>query len=129
MPPAQIGYGATILSFLGGVHWGLAMTNVGGQLGTRMVDQRYMWSVLPCLMAWPTIAMPVPQAAAIQVGGARGHQHSSGWLGVGQCRATRPPLLRRCTGQPRSVPAPSRGARSFLGRLLAAVACPPAPTG
>lgn len=27
----QIGYGATILSFLGGVHWGLAMTNVGGE--------------------------------------------------------------------------------------------------
>ena len=26
----QVGYGATILSFLGGVHWGLAMTNVGG---------------------------------------------------------------------------------------------------
>lgn len=27
----QVGYGATILSFLGGVHWGLAMTNVGGE--------------------------------------------------------------------------------------------------
>lgn len=62
----QVGYGATILSFLGGVHWGLAMTNVGGALGTRMAGQRYVWSVLPCLMAWPTVAMPIQQAAATQ---------------------------------------------------------------
>ncbi|EFN57231.1 hypothetical protein CHLNCDRAFT_143716 [Chlorella variabilis] len=54
----QVGYGATILSFLGGVHWGLAMTNVGGDVAFRMADQRYLWSVLPCLMAWPTVAMP-----------------------------------------------------------------------
>lgn len=27
----QVGYGATILSFLGGVHWGVAMTNIGGE--------------------------------------------------------------------------------------------------
>ena len=64
----QVGYGATILSFLGGVHWGLAMTNVGGTLAAQMGEQRYLWSVLPCLMAWPTVAMPVPQAAGIQVG-------------------------------------------------------------
>lgn len=63
----QIGYGATILSFLGGVHWGLAMTNVGGALGYKMAEQRFIWSVLPCLMAWPTVAMPVGQAAGIQV--------------------------------------------------------------
>ena len=63
----QVGYGATILSFLGGVHWGLAMTNVGGTAAAKMCEQRYLWSVLPCLMAWPTVAMPVPQAAGIQV--------------------------------------------------------------
>ncbi|PSC73137.1 conserved membrane [Micractinium conductrix] len=62
----QVGYGATILSFLGGVHWGLAMTNVGGTLGFKMAEQRFIWSVLPCLMAWPTIAMPVPHAAGVQ---------------------------------------------------------------
>lgn len=112
----QIGYGATILSFLGGVHWGLAMTNVGGEacchwlgwcvkrrtkLGCgavqlnvlreddvpeiiatflvhvpvqtagdtafKMADQRYLWSVVPCLMGWPTVAMPLAHAAGIQV--------------------------------------------------------------
>ncbi|KAL4434086.1 hypothetical protein ABPG75_000527 [Micractinium tetrahymenae] len=62
----QVGYGATILSFLGGVHWGLAMTNVGGELGYKMAEQRFLWSVLPCLMAWPTVAMPVPHAAGLQ---------------------------------------------------------------
>lgn len=62
----QVGYGATILSFLGGVHWGLAMTNVGGELGFKMAEQRFLWSVLPCLMAWPTVAMPVPHAAGLQ---------------------------------------------------------------
>lgn len=76
--PPQVAYGATILSFLGGVHWGLAMTNVGGELGAKMNDQRYLWSVLPCLMAWPTLAMPVPHAAGIQVRQGRGRC----WLGA-----------------------------------------------
>lgn len=60
----QIAYGCGILSFLGGVHWGLAMVpNLGGA-GLR--SERYLWSVLPCLMAWPTVAMPVAQGAGIQ---------------------------------------------------------------
>lgn len=62
----QVAYGATIISFLGGVHWGLAMTNVGGPLGIKLMEQRYLWSVTPCLMAWPTMALPAPQAAGIQ---------------------------------------------------------------
>lgn len=35
-----------------------------------MAEQRFLWSVLPCLMAWPTVAMPVPHAAGLQVGAA-----------------------------------------------------------
>lgn len=62
----QVAYGATILSFLGGVHWGVAMTNIGGAAGAKLAGERYLWSVLPCLMAWPTVAMPVTQAAGIQ---------------------------------------------------------------
>ena len=38
-----------------------------GDLALKMSEQRYLWSVLPCLMAWPTVAMPVGQAAGIQV--------------------------------------------------------------
>ena len=59
----QIGYGATIISFLGGVHWGLAMTSL---TPLKLTGQRYVWSVLPCLTAWPTLAMPVEHAAAMQ---------------------------------------------------------------
>jgi hypothetical protein len=59
----QIGYGATILSFLGGCHWGLAMTSL---TPLKLTGQRYVWSVMPCLFAWPTVTMPVEQAAAIQ---------------------------------------------------------------
>ncbi|GAB4815565.1 hypothetical protein N2152v2_002611 [Parachlorella kessleri] len=42
----QIGYGATILSFLGGVHWGVAMTNIGGAVGARLAQERYLWSAV-----------------------------------------------------------------------------------
>jgi hypothetical protein len=59
----QAAYGATIVSFLGGVHWGLAMTSVTPR---QMVSQRFVWSVVPCLMAWPTLALPPGQAAGTQ---------------------------------------------------------------
>ena len=36
----QVAYGATILSFLGGVHWGVAMTPVGGQV--RLLVSSYI---------------------------------------------------------------------------------------
>ena len=41
-------YGAVILSFIGAVHWGLAMR------GDR--SQRwFLWSVVPALYAWPPV--------------------------------------------------------------------------
>lgn len=62
----QVAYGATILSFLGGIHWGVAMTPVGGQIAAKLSGERYLWSVLPCLMAWPTVTIPVEHAAGLQ---------------------------------------------------------------
>lgn len=59
----QVSYGATILSFLGGVHWGLAMTTL---TPLKFTAERYIWSVCPCLAAFPTMILPVQQAAAIQ---------------------------------------------------------------
>ena len=41
-------YGAVILSFVGAVHWGLAMAG-----GRRPVW--FVWSVIPALYAWPPI--------------------------------------------------------------------------
>jgi hypothetical protein len=54
---ALVAYGATILSFLGGIHWGLAIgssTSVGqGRLGARLV-----LSVTPSLAAWAALLFP-----------------------------------------------------------------------
>ncbi len=59
--PAQIAlatYGAVILSFLGGVHWGLALA-VNGQ---RTAPTRYRWrlvlSVVPSLVGWGALFLP-----------------------------------------------------------------------
>ena len=38
-----------------------------GQLGSKMTEQRFLWSVMPCLMAWPTVAMTTSHAASVQV--------------------------------------------------------------
>jgi hypothetical protein len=48
---ALYAYGAIILSFIGALHWGMAMS-----LPTLGEDQRsgcFVWSVVPALIAWP----------------------------------------------------------------------------
>ena len=50
---AQV-YAVVILSFLGGVHWGLAMA--AGPAGTQ--GPRLFWSVMPSLIAWPALFLP-----------------------------------------------------------------------
>lgn len=46
---ALLGYGATIASFLGAIHWGLAMRSE--QLGDTAARD-YVWGVVPSLVAW-----------------------------------------------------------------------------
>jgi hypothetical protein len=59
----QILYAATILSFLGAVHWGLAVANYGGAPATAdnpapaMTWSRLGWSVVPPLVAWIAVCM------------------------------------------------------------------------
>lgn len=51
-------YGAVILSFIGAVHWGLAMQ------GDR--SQRwFLWSVMPALYAWPPIVFLDARTASL----------------------------------------------------------------
>jgi hypothetical protein len=48
---AQVAYGAVILSFLGGVHWGLAITDhqlLSGKIGWWVLGL----SVIPALIGW-----------------------------------------------------------------------------
>ena len=54
---ALVGYGAVILSFLGGIHWGLAIA----EFGSRLVDvpwRRLLVSIIPSLIGWSALIMP-----------------------------------------------------------------------
>ena len=51
-----LGYGATILSFVGAVHWGAAMLHARMNEGDRAVFMT--WSVVPALVAWAALLMP-----------------------------------------------------------------------
>ena len=48
-------YGATIASFLGAIHWGLAMLDARPRRGMLP----YAWGVLPSLVAWAALLAPV----------------------------------------------------------------------
>jgi hydrogenase/urease accessory protein HupE len=50
---ALFSYGAVILSFVGAIHWGLAMAMPGLSVPQRR--SCFIWSVVPALMAWVTI--------------------------------------------------------------------------
>ncbi len=48
-------YSASILSFLGAVHWGAAMC---GPAATGLVATQYIFSVMPSLLAWGALCAP-----------------------------------------------------------------------
>ncbi len=53
---ALLGYGATIASFLGAIHWGLVMRE-----GTAQPRSSLLWGVLPSLLAWVALLLdPAP---------------------------------------------------------------------
>jgi hypothetical protein len=60
---ALVGYGAVILSFLGGVHWGLVLRG-GATRGAGMLAI----GVLPSLVGWAALLLPFDAAAAVQAG-------------------------------------------------------------
>lgn len=56
-------YAATTLSFMGAIHWGLAMAEYGGR---RDSSWTYAASVVPALVAWFALAFfPLPVALRI----------------------------------------------------------------
>lgn len=56
---ALSGYGAVILSFLGGIQWGLAIGDARGATHRRL-SQRLGLSVVPSLLGWAALLMPPP---------------------------------------------------------------------
>ena len=56
MRTALLTYGAVIASFLGGIRWGLALTQPDPARAVR----DFVLSVIPSLLAWSTLAFPAP---------------------------------------------------------------------
>jgi hypothetical protein len=64
---ALFAYGAVILSFVGAVHWGFAMTRV--DLTERHRNATWAWSVVPALLAWfALLVTPVAAGVILVVG-------------------------------------------------------------
>jgi hypothetical protein len=61
---AQIAYGAVILTFLGGVHWGVAL-----RMDAVPSWARLGWSVTPSLLGWVALLLPPLPALALLAAG------------------------------------------------------------
>lgn len=60
---AFIFYSAVILSFLGGIHWGVAMSQDAPD--TRAFSIRLVLSMVPSLLAWPSLLLNYDAAALV----------------------------------------------------------------
>ncbi len=63
---ALIAYAAVILSFVGALHWAFAMTLAG--LSASQRNGRFLWSVIPALLAWVALLIPPSMASALLFG-------------------------------------------------------------
>jgi hypothetical protein len=56
------GYGAVITSFMGALHWGASLHNLGKPLsGDRWLDRNaWIWGVIPALVAWLALHIYIP---------------------------------------------------------------------
>ena len=52
-------YAATVVSFLGGIHWGF------GFRSSRPPASLFVWGVVPSLVAWAALLLPVAVALAL----------------------------------------------------------------
>jgi Protein of unknown function (DUF3429) len=64
---ALLGYGAVILSFVGALHWGLAMSLSG--MSVKQQANCFLWSVVLALMAWAALLMTPKYACALLITG------------------------------------------------------------
>lgn len=65
----QLAYGATILSFLGAVHWGLALAGrgTGGDVAAACTWRRLGLSVVPALIGWVSLTLAPLLGALVQL--------------------------------------------------------------
>ncbi|PTT67500.1 DUF3429 domain-containing protein, partial [Pseudomonas sp. HMWF007] len=62
---ALVNYGAVILSFVGALHWGFAMTVQ--DMSAKQRSDRFIWSVIPALIAWIATLLPMPLGCLLLV--------------------------------------------------------------
>ena len=75
-------YGAVILSFLGGVHWGLAIAGFGPTGNDNVSFRRLAFSVTPSLIGWGALLLPRTAGLLVLAG-------AFAWLLVFDWRASR----------------------------------------
>lgn len=68
---ALIAYGAVILSFVGALHWAFAM--LLPELDAAQRRNRFIWSTIPALIAWPAVMLSISMAAPLLVAGFIAH--------------------------------------------------------
>lgn len=63
-------YGATVVSFLGGIHWGIGLRDAA--VTQRVHLFHFVWGIVPPLMAWVAMLMPayagLPLLGLVMVG-------------------------------------------------------------
>lgn len=64
---ALIDYGAVILSFVGALHWGFAMSLHGLEPERR--NACFVWSIVPALLAWSALLLSPTSASSLLVMG------------------------------------------------------------
>lgn len=64
---ALVNYGAVILSFIGALHWGFAMSVQ--DMSAKLRRDRFIWSVIPALIAWLSTLLPMPLGCSLLIVG------------------------------------------------------------
>lgn len=62
-------YAATILAFMGGVHWGLAIADHGSEAGAGSSWARLGASVVPALIGWLALLLPATPGLLVLAAG------------------------------------------------------------
>lgn len=62
-----LGYGAVILSFVGALHWGVAMVHPA--TAGRSMNGMYAWSVMPSLLGWLALLVHPAAGATLLIAG------------------------------------------------------------
>lgn len=67
-------YGAVVLSFVGAIHWGLALVHPKMLYGDRMTSMG--WSVVPAAAAWSSLMVP-PESGLLLMAGSFAAQYGA----------------------------------------------------